>query len=464
MIELFCLKSKSSIEEVNRFKIDSFTIGNRADIEYLAKQSRVTQIKFEINSIAEHSSGAAKKPRKERPIGCVNFKLSELHFVRDANQNLESVCVDVGKLTSNRSQFVFEPSLFSHLKLSLKINQITHHLVVSLADAQKSSTLEFNKVGSRKNTISFSFDTSSKDTQKSRASLGELSKVVYEFHVPSWKKNPPCTKKFEDHITNGGQFVCPFCCFRISASHSLSEMETVIRRHLSLSHFRLHFHVAQLDRSTLKCSVHLNEKFDCTFFWYSNKSAYLGYSECRLKPTRQNYYQLPNDTGSSSTLFLFFNSRLLKRARLESAEIEDDIELLIAKNANKIPERLYYSARTNAVKLKGDAGDESSDDDCSWLREQTELYLNEFMDVNKGEKSFMLLWNEHCSKYDLMSDRRFIQLCTVFIDEQLEAVVGQCLVNNFLVHLANVTAYGLLKTSGLIQMIDYFNLKRKQLQ
>ncbi len=107
---------------------------------------------------------------------------------------------------------------------------------------------------------------------------------------------------------------------------------------------------------------------------------------------------------------------------------------------------------------------ESSDDERGWLREQTELYLNEFMDVNEGEKTFMLFWNEHCSKYDLMCDRRFVQSCLVFIDENIEAIVNRHLANNFLVHLANVTEYGLLKPSDLVNIIDYFNMKKKERQ
>ncbi|XP_075928428.1 polycomb protein SUZ12 isoform X1 [Petromyzon marinus] len=63
-------------------------------------------------------------------------------------------------------------------------------------------------------------------------------------------------------------------------------------------------------------------------------------------------------------------------------------------------DRLYFHSDT-CLPLRPQEMDEDSEDenDPEWLREKTVLQIDEFMDVNEGEKELMKMWNLHVMKH-----------------------------------------------------------------
>lgn len=132
-------------------------------------------------------------------------------------------------------------------------------------------------------------------------------------------------------------------------------------------------------------------------------------------------------------------------------------------------ERLYYHTRTlspiKAKEILKNNEDSDNEIDPEWLKEQTEMYLLEFTDVNTGEKGLMKLWNYHSMSLDnLVGDCQIQSACESFIQKYTHLILKLNLKKNFLLHLANLYDYGLLKQSVMLQLIDLFYLKINEIQ
>ena len=120
-------------------------------------------------------------------------------------------------------------------------------------------------------------------------------------------------------------------------------------------------------------------------------------------------------------------------------------------------EKLFYHSRTcspiSASELQ-DLKDSDSELDPEWLKEQTGLFIQEFADVNQGEKEIMRLWNLHVLQNNFISDSQFFYACESFIEKCGSNIIENNLVNNFYLHLANLNDYGLLEASKIVKLCD----------
>lgn len=131
-------------------------------------------------------------------------------------------------------------------------------------------------------------------------------------------------------------------------------------------------------------------------------------------------------------------------------------------------ERLYYHTQTGQPIHVDELNNDSDNElDPDWLKEQTNLLIDDFDDVNEGEKDMMRLWNLHNIKFNYMPDCQFYKLCEMFIVEQTENLIKKKLFNNFILHLANAFDYGLLTAEQMMRLNDFLhetkqNIMQKQ--
>ncbi len=133
-------------------------------------------------------------------------------------------------------------------------------------------------------------------------------------------------------------------------------------------------------------------------------------------------------------------------------------------NINSI-EKLYYHARTcSPIKpdeLANECYDSDNDIDPEWLKEQTSMFINEFTDVNQGEKEIMRLWNLHVMNNTFISDTQIYHACETFLNANAQYIVDNNLCRNFILHLANLYDYGLLKPMNIVKLCDFLYSKSK---
>nr|CAB3266719.1 polycomb protein suz12-A [Phallusia mammillata] len=122
--------------------------------------------------------------------------------------------------------------------------------------------------------------------------------------------------------------------------------------------------------------------------------------------------------------------------------------------------RLYFHSR-NAVPIRpcefeGDSEDEADPD---WLRAYTKRMLDEFTDVNEGEKPVMKLWNLYIMKnwWGCIADAQLFSSCRTFLDLYGPLIARHSLRNNLLLHFVTLVDFGVLKASALISLMEHFD-------
>ncbi|CAN8231738.1 unnamed protein product [Cochlearia groenlandica] len=105
--------------------------------------------------------------------------------------------------------------------------------------------------------------------------------------------------------------------------------------------------------------------------------------------------------------------------------------------------QFYHSHKVQAMSLEqvlsGEDSEDEVDDDVAYLEDQQ--MLNDFVDVSKEEKRFMLLWNTFVRRQRVVADSHVPWACEQFTRVNMEELVGSsrlgCCLRVFLVKLWN---------------------------
>ncbi|XP_026680015.1 polycomb protein SUZ12 [Diaphorina citri] len=120
--------------------------------------------------------------------------------------------------------------------------------------------------------------------------------------------------------------------------------------------------------------------------------------------------------------------------------------------------KLYHHTITCLPVLPKEMDQDSDDQkDPKWLQTKTKMMIDEFTDVNEGEKELMKLWNLHVMKYGFVGDCQIPLACSMFLENNGKELLRRNLYRNFVLHLCNMYDFGLL--SGLAV---YTTLQRLQ--
>uniref|UniRef100_A0AAY4BDN3 Polycomb protein VEFS-Box domain-containing protein n=1 Tax=Denticeps clupeoides TaxID=299321 RepID=A0AAY4BDN3_9TELE len=77
-------------------------------------------------------------------------------------------------------------------------------------------------------------------------------------------------------------------------------------------------------------------------------------------------------------------------------------------------------------------------------REGPRVQIEEFMDVNEGEKEVMKLWNLHVMKYGFIADNQMNQACLLFVENCAAHIISRNLCRNVLLHLVSMHDFNLV--------------------
>ena len=100
---------------------------------------------------------------------------------------------------------------------------------------------------------------------------------------------------------------------------------------------------------------------------------------------------------------------------------------------------------------KTNTQDEDSEDDLDidWMQERSMRMLDDFSDVNEGEKNMMKLWNRHTIQYKVIADKFVPQVCREFCERYASDIWPQCIRNNFVLHLMNLYTYRIVSSRDI---------------
>ncbi|XP_076459163.1 polycomb protein suz12-like [Babylonia areolata] len=220
---------------------------------------------------------------------------------------------------------------------------------------------------------------------------------------------------------------CPWCSLLCPTLFGLL-------KHLRLSHPRFNFiYVPQQKGGQIE--VTLNDMYDGSYVGNpQDVHSHIGYAFSRLGPVRR----------SPVTHVIVYRPKRPLPSLTEFYEPETDgtINRQIIQGHN----RLYFHSVT-CQPMRPQEIDLDSEDENSppWLYQKTVMMIDEFTDVNEGEKELMKMWNVHIMKHDYIADCQIPKACFSFVEEHGREVLEKKLARNLLVHLVNLFDFSLIR-------------------
>lgn len=83
--------------------------------------------------------------------------------------------------------------------------------------------------------------------------------------------------------------------------------------------------------------------------------------------------------------------------------------------------------------------------------------IDEFTDVNEGEKELMKMWNLHVMKYNYVGDCQIPLACQMFLQMKGKELLEKNLYRNFILHMCSLHDFGLLSPVALYQTVQLLN-------
>ncbi|XP_019717609.1 polycomb protein suz12-B isoform X2 [Hippocampus comes] len=236
---------------------------------------------------------------------------------------------------------------------------------------------------------------------------------------------------------------CPWCTLNCSKLYSLL-------KHLKLSHSRFIFNYVPHPKGA-RIDVSINECYDGSYVGNPQDiHSQPGFAFSRNGPVKRTAVThilvcRPKRTKPSLSEFL----------ESEEGEMEQQRTYVSGHN------RLYFHS-DSCMPLRPQEMEVDSEDerDPEWLREKTATQLDEFTDVNEGEKEVMKLWNLHVMQHGFIADNQMNQAIILFVDDCGAHIVRRNLCRNFLLHLVSMHDFNLVGTAT----IDRAMARLKQIQ
>ncbi|CAH2039456.1 unnamed protein product, partial [Iphiclides podalirius] len=280
-----------------------------------------------------------------------------------------------------------------------------------------------------------------KNGEKSKAENGDSDskrqQIIYQFLYNNNSRQQ--TEACDD-------LHCPWCSLDCGALYSLL-------KHLKLCHSRFNFTYFPIPGGA-RVDVSINELYDGSYtgsphdlIAAQGRAAGGG---PRAGPTRR----------ASLTHVLVCRPRPRRAKRHSLAEF---LELDDADADSQRPyltghNRLYHHTITCLPVYPNELDiDSESETDPLWLQQKTMMMIDEFTDVNEGEKELMKMWNLHVMKYNYVGDCQIPLACQMFLQMKGKELLEKNLYRNFILHMCSLHDFGLLSPVALYQTVQMLN-------
>ncbi|KAF4523289.1 hypothetical protein B566_EDAN009412 [Ephemera danica] len=226
---------------------------------------------------------------------------------------------------------------------------------------------------------------------------------------------------------------CPWCSIDCGSLYALL-------KHLKLCHARFCFTYVPIAHGA-RIDVSINECFDGS---YSGNALDVvaqppGLAFSRDGPCRR----------TSITNILVCRPKRLRPNLSEFLEPDDpdfDNQRCYMTGHN----RLYHHTTTCLpVYPKEMETDSEGENDPPWLQKKTMMMIDEFTDVNEGEKELMKMWNLHIMKHGFVGDCQIPLACDLFLEAKGREILMKNLYRNFVLHMCSLFDFGLVSAVGV---------------
>lgn len=257
----------------------------------------------------------------------------------------------------------------------------------------------------------------------------EKIQIVYQFvyNNNSRQQTEPC----ED-------LHCPWC------SLNCNQLYTLLK-HLKLCHSRFTFTYVPIPVGA-RIDVAINEMYD---------GSYTGSPHDLItQPSACAFSRNGPIRRASVTHILVCHPKRSKPNLSEFLEL-DDCEYDGQRPFITGHNRLYHHTTTCLpIYPKEMDVDSEGESDPEWLQNKTMMMIDEFTDVNEGEKELMKMWNLHIMKHGFVGDCQIPLACQMFVAHKGKELLLKNLYKNFVVHMCSLFDFGLVSAVCLYMTIQ----------
>ncbi|XP_072763589.1 polycomb protein suz12-B [Anoplolepis gracilipes] len=308
------------------------------------------------------------------------------------------------------------------------------------AGFERSSSVNHNNNSSTNNNNNATLPTPSPLTPSSRMSVSNekvdananangTQQIVYQFLYNNNSRQQ--TEACED-------LHCPWCSLDCGKLYSLL-------KHLKLCHSRFTFTYVPIPQGA-RIDVAINECYDGSYAGSPHEliSQPSSVPFSRTGPTRRTSVTnilvcRPKRTKPSLSEFL----------ELDENEFESQRPYITGHN------RLYHHTVTCLpIYPKEMDVDSEGENDPKWLQTKTMMMIDDFTDVNEGEKELMKMWNLHVMKHGYVGDCQIPLACQMFLESKGKELLMKNLYRNFVLHMCSLFDFGLISPVILYQTIQ----------
>eukprot|EP00794_Sanderia_malayensis_P008831 gene8831-9776_t len=318
--------------------------------------------------------------------------------------------------------FAFGPTI--KFKLSWKDKPITAFqtrsaaLIYNLAKQQNKS----KKAGQHQLPAVVDVSSSPKQEPRSQAPL----RIFYQF---IYNNNTRQQTEARD------DYYCPWCSINCMRLYSLL-------KHLKTYHSRFIFMYTSLSKGA-RIDVCINENYEFA------SSGAVG----SIKPLVGR--DIPSRRQQMTEVIVA--RPFTEREDLQEFAEPDCTDIDGVKPFIKGHDRVYYHSDT-CVPMRPQEIDYDSEDHVTpnWVKAQAEFMIDEFTDVNEGEKDLMKIWNMHIINGCYISDFQMPMACKSFVEEHSQEIVNKNLSKNLLLHLTNLCEFNLISQATVLSTMNIF--------
>ncbi|XP_067648345.1 polycomb protein Su(z)12 isoform X2 [Eurosta solidaginis] len=229
------------------------------------------------------------------------------------------------------------------------------------------------------------------------------------------------------------EVICPWCgldCLRLYA----------LLKHLKLCHARFNF-TYQPAGNGARIDVTINDSYD---------GSYAGSPYDLAGPSGSSFARTCGPVRRTSVTNLLVCRPRRQKTCLDEFLVLDEDDLSNQRPYITGHNRLYHHTETCLpVHPKELDIDSEGESDPLWLRQKTIQMIDEFSDVNEGEKELMKLWNLHVMKHGYVGDCQLPLACEMFLDTNGHEIIRKNLYRNFILHICSLFDYGLLEPENV---------------
>ncbi|XP_011498997.1 PREDICTED: polycomb protein suz12-A [Ceratosolen solmsi marchali] len=231
---------------------------------------------------------------------------------------------------------------------------------------------------------------------------------------------------------------CPWCSLDCGRLYSLL-------KHLKLCHSRFTFTYVPISQGA-RIDVAINDCYDGSYAGSPH--------ELISQPSNVSYSRTGPTRRTSVTNIVVCRPKRPKPSLSEFLELDEN-EFENSRPYITGHNRLYHHTVTCLpIYPKELDADSEGENDPKWLQTKTMMMIDDFTDVNEGEKELMKMWNLHVMKHGYVGDCQIPLACQMFLEKKGKELLMKNLYRNFILHMCSLFDFGLVSPVILYQTIQ----------